>query len=494
MNIQEIPTKKVEKPRVCAYVRVSTDSDAQEDSFAFQSNYWQRRFESDESVEYVGLFTDEGIGGGSMKKRDGLKRMIQQVRNGKIDRIYTKSVSRFARNKVELMEIVREFRDHGVEIVFESEGIKTLDPKCGLILTVMASLAEEELISMSQNQKWAARKRFANGSVELSRILGYDMVDGKLVINEKEAVIVRRIFELYLQGNSFISICHILENEGYTPMHGGRWSKSTIMGMLRNEKYCGDSLMQKTYSTMKVQKYNYGELPKYYVQDDHEPIVSREDYQKAQEMMVARSNKYRPMGSPTALYPLSGKLICGECGTSFKRKISAHGTPYASLKWTCRKKDIYGVKECASHDIKDEVVTRLLIESYNESIDANNEVNGITEQEEKLQKLIASEQELRQLRAKGYISESKYREETDSILTKIKEQETLIKNMRARDMTKGKYTKAETITEQMAEFLVKATVKDWTITFEFLNGYTTTKHYTNGRAGNVNGKLCKHKA
>ena len=318
------------------------------------------------------------------------------------------------------------------------------------------------------------------------------MVDGKLVINEKEAVIVRRIFELYLQGNSFRTICHILENEGYTPMHGGRWSKSTITGMLRNEKYCGDSIMQKSYSVMKVQKYNYGELPKYYIQDDHEPIVSREDYQKAQDIMMARGNKYRPRGSPTALYPLSGKLICGECGTSFKRKTSAHGTPYMCIKWTCRKKDVYGVKECTSHDIKDEVVTRLLIEAYNESIDANNEVNGVTEQEDVLRKLIANEQELRQLRAKGYISESKFREETDKILIKIKEQETLIKNLQTRDMVKGKYKKSDELTEQMAEFLVKATVKDWTITFEFQNGYKATKEYTNGRAGNVNGKLCKH--
>lgn len=140
------------------------------------------------------------------------------------------------------------------------------------------------------------------------------------------------------------------------------------------------------------------------------------------------------------------------------------------IKWTCRKKDVYGVKECASHDIKDEVVTRLLIEAYNESLDANNDVNGITEQEEVLRKLIANEQELRQLRAKGYISESKCREETDKILIKIKEQETLIKNLRMRDMVKGKYKKSDELTEQMAEFLVKATVKDWTITFEFQNG------------------------
>ena len=494
MNIQEIPTKKVEKPRVCAYVRVSTDSEAQEDSFAFQSNYWQKRFESDESVEYVGLFADEGIGGGSMKKRDGLKKMFRKVRNGEIDIIYTKSVSRFARNKVELMEIVREFRDLGVEIIFESEKIHTLDPKCGLILTVMASLAEEELISMSQNQKWAARKRFANGSVELTRILGYDRVDGKLIVNQKEAVIVRRIFELYLQGKSYVRICQILEDEGYAPMHGGKWCKSTITGMLRNEKYCGDSIMQKSYSVMNVQKYNYGELPKYYIKDDHEPIVSREDYQKVQEMMVARSNKFRPMGSTRLNYPLSGKLICGECGTTFKRKTSASGTTYACIKWTCRKKDIYGVKNCPAHDIKDKVVTKLLIEAYNESIDANKTVNGVMEQEEVLRKLIATEQELKQLRAKGYISESKYRAETDIILTKIKEQETQIKNMRARDMTKGKYKKSDELTEQMAEFLVKATVKDWTITFEFQNGYKTTKEYTNGRAGNVNGKLCKHKA
>ena len=135
---------------------------------------------------------------------------------------------------------------------------------------------------------------------------------------------------------------------------------------------------------------------------------------------------------------------------------------------------------------------RTITTSYNESIDANNEVNGVTEQEDVLRKLIANEQELRQLRAKGYISESKFREETDKILIKIKEQETLIKNLQTRDMVKGKYKKSDELTEQMAEFLVKATVKDWTITFEFQNGYKATKEYTNGRAGNVNGKLCKH--
>ena len=493
MNIQELPLKRRGKPRVCAYVRVSTDSDAQEDSFVFQSNYWKNRFNHDASVEYIGLYSDEGIGGAFMKKREGLKKMFQQVRNGEIDRIYTKSVSRFARNKVELMEIVREFRDLGVEIIFESENIHTLDPKCGLILTVMASLAEEELISMSQNQKWATRKRFANGSVELARILGYDMVDGKLVINSKEAVIVRRIFELYLQGDSFISICNRLEAEGYQTMNGGKWSKSTIMGMLQNEKYCGDSIMQKTYSTLKVQKRNKGELPKYYVRDDHEPIISREDFERVQEMRIARSNKYRPMGASISLYPLSGKLICGECGTSFKRKTSAHGTSYECIKWTCRKKDIYNKAACSSHDIKDEIVTKLLIEAYNESIDANEEVSGIVEQEQILQGLLNTERDLRQLRIKGYIAESKYREETDKILSRIKEQETLIKNMRARDMVKSKYVKADSLTEQMVEFLVKATLKDWTITFEFKNGYKITKEYTNGRAGNVNGKLCKHK-
>ena len=492
MNIQELPLKRREKPRVCAYVRVSTDSDAQEDSFVFQSNYWQNRFNNDASVEYVGLYSDDGIGGAFMKKRDGLKRMFQKVRCGEIDCIYTKSVSRFARNKVELMETVREFRDMGVAIIFESEGINTLDPKCGLVLTVMASLAEEELLSMSQNQKWSARKRFANGSVELARILGYDMINGKLVVNTKEAVIVRRIFELYLQGNSSVKICHILETEGYTPMHGGRWSKSTIMGMLRNEKYCGDSVMQKTYSTMKVQKCNYGELPKYYVQDDHDPIVSREDYQKAQEMMRLCRDKYCPLGSSLLRYPLSGKIICGECGTSFKRKTSAHGTSYECIKWTCRKKDIYNKTACSSHDIKDEVITKLLIEAYNESIDADREVSGIVEQEQVLQRLLTTERDLRKLRTKGYIAESKYREETDKVLEKIKEQETLIKNMRARDMVKNKYAKADSLTEQMAEFLVKAMVKDWTVTFEFRNGYVITKKYTNGRAGNVNGKLCKH--
>lgn len=494
MQINELPLKQPSKPRVCSYVRVSTNKEEQEYSFAFQSHYWETRFANDNTVEYIGIFADEGISGAYMKKRKALNNMLEKAYNGEIDIIYTKSVSRFARNKMELMSIVRELRDKGVAIVFESENINTLDPKCNLILTVMSSLAEEELISMSKNQKWACRKRYANGSVELARILGYDYVDGKLVVNDEDAKTVRKIFELYLNGTPIVRICQILNKAGYKTMHGGSWSRSTVLGMLRNEKYCGDSIMQKSYYVMKVKKKNYGELPQYYVENDHEPIISRDDYKKVQQMLQDQADKHSPKANTVIWYPLSGKIKCGECGKSFKRKISAKGTPYECVKWTCRTKDLYSHDTCASHDIKDEVITKLLIEAFNESLDNNGRLSGIAEREAELQRLLNMERDLRQLKARNYISDTKYETEFNNIIYKIKEEENIIREIKGRDIDIKKYRQSDKFTDQMAEFLMQATVKDWTVKFEFKNGYITTKKYTNGRAGNVNGKLCKHKA
>ncbi len=214
MKVTEIPKRERGKPKVCAYVRVSSNSEEQEDSFLFQSRYWERKFINDSTVEYVGLFSDNGVSGKSMKNRKGLNKMLELTKSGGADRIYTKSVSRFARNYAEAITIIRELRDMGVPIIFEKENINTLDPKCELILSVMASLAEEELRSMSENQKWAVRKRFAEGKPDCSRTYGYKVVNNHLVIDKTEAIGVRRIYELYLQGYGATKIAQILDNEG----------------------------------------------------------------------------------------------------------------------------------------------------------------------------------------------------------------------------------------------------------------------------------------
>jgi len=493
--ITKLPVEKKAKPRVCAYVRVSTNKEEQEDSFAAQSAYWDGKFKNNPEVEYVGLFTDDGISGKHMKNRKGLNALIEKVRNGEIDAVYTKSISRFARNYTEITAVIREFRDMCVPIIFEKESINTLDPTSGLILSVMASLAEEELNSMSMNQSWAIRKKFAKGEMQLVRINGYDKKDGKLIIDPERAEVVKHIYELYLEGNGVVKICNILEREGCKTLLGkSKWCKSAVSSILRNEKYIGDCLLQKTYCNLNGQYKNDGILPKYYVEDTHEAIISREIYEQVQKMRQENVARYHPGNTEKRFYPLSAKIICGNCGATYSRKTCAKGTSYASIKWSCRTKDQQTKAACDSHDIKDDVITKLFIEAYNECVDSKFESSDVANEEEKLRLLLQTEKELKELHIKGYISDIRYREETEKLLGRIEEQEKTVRALKSRTVNVKKLEKSAELTQSMADFLIKATVKDWMVTFEFANGYTVTKSYTNGRAGNVNGKLCKHKA
>ena len=490
MQITKTPKTVKKKPRVCAYARVSTDKLDQANSLAAQTDYWNRRFTDNADVEYVGLFTDDGISGKYMKNRKGLNDLIALARNGEIDAIYVKSISRFARNYTEITAIIRELRDMGVPIVFEKENINTLDPKCNLILSVMSSMAEEELNSMSKNARWATRKRFAEGSIELGKIYGYDYSKGILTINPAEAEVVHLIFKLFLDGNGTRKIGMILDEMGYKPYHGGRWSANSIRGMLHNEKYIGDSLLQKSIYELKTRRTNHGEVQQYYVENSHEPIISREDFAVAQKLLAEKRSKYCAGQNGKRLYSLSGKIVCGVCGKNFKRKTCAKGTTYENIKWACLYKETKGKTACNSHDIKDDVITELLIQAYNESLSykpSDNEIDA-----EKLKALLQTERELRSLRVKGYITETIYREKSAAILEEIRGLEEKIKTTNNKiDMSK--YKESAILNDEMADFLIRAVVKEWTVTFEFKNGCKIMKNYTNGRSGNVNGKLCKRK-
>lgn len=495
MKITTIP-KIIRKPKVGAYVRVSSLSESQEDSFEFQSKYWNGKFVNDDSIEYVGLYTDEGISGKSMRNRRGLNALLDKVRRKEIDRVYTKSISRFARNYTETLEVIRELRDIGVPIIFEKENINTLDPKCGLMLTVFSSLAEQELISMSKNQKWAKRNKFAKGGVEYGRLYGYDLIDGKLNVNETEAKGVRRIFELYLGGVGMTKIAQILDNEGYkTKMGLGAWSYVSVRGILTNEKYIGDSLLQKSIYNLKSRKVNTGELPQYYVEGTHEAIIAKSDFQKVNERIKHQrelSSINRTAECVKERY--SGKIKCGKCGASYKRKIYAKGKSYEDVKWICRIKNDKTAAVCNNHEIKDEVFRALLIRAYNECLDNITDSGDVAVEERKLQEFLETEREFKQLYAKGYVTMGRYLEEQAKLLVQIKEQEEKLKAVRLKTEDINKLRKSDVYTEEMSDFLISATIgEDWTVTFEFANGYKTIKTYTNGRAGNVNGKLCKYK-
>ena len=287
------------KRKVAAYARVSTDSEEQLTSYAAQISYYTEYIKGREDWEFVGVYTDEGISGCSTKRREGFQRMISDAMAGKIDLIITKSVSRFARNTVDSLTTIRLLKENNVECYFEKENIWTFDGKGELLLTIMSSISQEEARSISENVTWGHRKRFADGkvSVAYSRFLGYDKgSDGKMVVNPEQAEIVKLIYRLFL--------------EGMTP----HTNATTIRRILTNEKYKGDALLQKEFTVdflTKKTKKNCGEIPMYYIEDDHEAIIDPAVFDMVQQEMERRktgTSRY----SGVSIF--SSKIKCGECG------------------------------------------------------------------------------------------------------------------------------------------------------------------------------------
>ncbi len=257
--------------KVAGYARVSTDKDEQFSSYEAQVDYYTSYIKSRDDWEFVEVYTDEGISGTSTRNREGFKRMIADALSGKIDLILTKSVSRFARNTVDSLTTIRQLKEKGVEVYFEKENIHTFDSKGEMLITIMSSLAQEESRSISENITWGVRKRFADGKVTVpyKSFLGYDKgEDGNLIINEKEADIIRMIYGLFLAGKSVNGIAADLTDMKIpTPRGNTRWNPSTVRSILTNEKYTGDAILQKTYCPdflTKKRKINHGEVPKYH--------------------------------------------------------------------------------------------------------------------------------------------------------------------------------------------------------------------------------------
>ena len=318
--------------RVAAYARVSTESDEQANSFENQVEEWTRRILENPNYKLVKIYADEGISGTSLRGRDGFQEMIRDAKAGKIDLILVKSISRFARNTVLTIQTIRELKECGVEVYFDNENIWTFDPKTEFMLSIISMMAQEESRHISENVSWTFRKMMNQGIPFLtsSNFLGYDFDKEakKLVINEKEAPIVRLIFDMYDQGYGTLEICRTLKEKGYKTLHGkDDWHSSVIINMLRNEKYCGDLMLQKTYTVDYLthkRKDNTGQRQKYFVEDAHEPIISREQWNRVNQRLKRQAA--RAMGGNRDLtrynvkYPLSGTLICLECGETFKRR------------------------------------------------------------------------------------------------------------------------------------------------------------------------------
>ncbi|HEM6205575.1 TPA: recombinase family protein [Streptococcus suis] len=363
----------LKKRRVAGYARVSTDHEDQATSYESQMRYYSEYINGRDDWEFVKMYSDEGISGTNTKLRTGFKAMVEDALNGKIDLIITKSVSRFARNTVDSLTTVRQLKEVGVEIYFEKENIWTLDSKGELLITIMSSLAQEESRSISENVTWGLRKQFAEGKVHFpyTNVLGFKAgEDGAIVVDQDEAKTVRYIFQQALIGKSPYHIAKDLTEQGIlSPSGKSHWNATTIKRMLRNEKYKGDALLQKTYTIdflTKKKNINRGELPQYYVENNHEAIVDRETFDAVQQVLDNKGRK-----SSTTIF--SSKLVCGDCGHFFGSKVWHSTSKYRRVIYQCNEK-YKGISKCSTPHVTEEEVKQWFVSAVNQVLDNRLEV------------------------------------------------------------------------------------------------------------------------
>ena len=339
---------KAKKKRVAAYCRVSTDSRDQENSFESQQRYFKEYIERNPDMELVKIYADKGISGTSTKKRVEFNKMISDAKAGLIDRIVTKEVSRFARNTVDTLQITRELSDVGVSVYFVTDSIDTSEADDEFQLTIMASVAQKESQKTSKRVKWGQERRMEQGVVFGGSLLGYDVIDGVMHINEEGAAIVREVFEKYVnQEKGANTICNELREEGKKPLSGGDWNIQHIIRILRNEKYVGDLVQKKTYTPDYLshgKKYNHGEEPFIVIKNHHEPIVSRELFDAAQARLDSRTRESSKVGHSNR-YWLSGKIVCGRCGARYVARYRQNKDGTTSKYWACGEAHLHGNKK-----------------------------------------------------------------------------------------------------------------------------------------------------
>jgi DNA invertase Pin-like site-specific DNA recombinase len=359
------------KVKVAAYCRVSTDQEEQLNSFENQKEYYTRYIKSKPMYEMVGIYADEGISGTSVKKRKGFQKMIADCENGMIDLIIVKSISRFARNTQDCLKYSRKLKNLGIGIIFEKENINTLEASGELLFTILSSLAQDESRNISENCKWGIRSKFQEGKPHINtyKFMGYDKnEDGRLIINEEQAKIVKRIFKEFLEGYNPADIARRLNEDGIPGVSGeAKWIKPTIVGMLKQEKYMGDSLLQKWVTTDFLNhtlKKNTGQVTQYYVENSHPAIIDKDTWDAVQEELERRNvycqNYHLSMYAYRAdKNPLNGKIICGHCGYTFARKSWANrGIAY----WTCKSDSCKG-------NIKEEILNKAFITAWNHTVE-----------------------------------------------------------------------------------------------------------------------------
>jgi DNA invertase Pin-like site-specific DNA recombinase len=334
--------------RVAAYARVSSGKDAMLHSLSAQVSHYSDLIQAHPGWAYVGVYADESLTG-TKEDRENFRRMVADCKAGKIDLVLTKSISRFARNTVTLLRTVRELKAIGVDVYFEEQNIHSMSGDGELMLTILASYAQEESLSASENQKWRIKKNFEEGMPWNSTVLGYRYQAGQYVVAPQETETVKRIFALFLAGKGIEAIAKILNADGIPTRQGKRWGKSSVSKVLRNYSYTGNLLLQKTYRENHLTKrtlMNHGELPQYHAAHTHEAIIDLDTFQAVQEEIRRRAEKHTHPGVTPKTYPFTGVLVCGGCGKHYRRKMTRTGPV-----WICATFNQYGKATCPSKQV-----------------------------------------------------------------------------------------------------------------------------------------------
>ena len=438
--------EKTAKIRCAAYCRVSSDSEDQLNSFMAQTRYYSQVFNNSETEELVDIYADEGITGTREDKRDEFQRMIKDCRRGKIDRIYTKSISRFARNTRDCLKNVRELKSLGITIFFEKENIDTANMTDEMMITIMGGLAQEESTSISQNMRWSIQKRMQNGTYKATRPpFGFDIVHGNLRINKAQAQIVNLIFDKYINGCGLQKIADIL-NEKNIPSNQNRqrWTAYTVKYILTNERYIGDAEFQKSYITESfphMKKLNRGEKPKYYVTKVNQPIIEKEIFETVQRLLKERHRPYSNDG-----HLLSGRIYCAKCGATYKFRNGKRGA-----YWVCRKHDM-NILNCENGSILESDIysafTRLcnkLWHNYKQilvplqtalqdlKLKKFSGKTQVMDIHKEIAKLREQTHVLARLKTKGFLDEAKFIEQTTELTAKINKLQAELKKLTRSD-------------------------------------------------------------
>ncbi len=442
--IQPIITEKQNtKIRCAAYCRVSSDSEDQLNSFMAQTKYYEKAFENSETEQLVDIYADEGITGTREDKRNEFQRMMKDCRKGKIDRIYTKSISRFARNTKDCLKNVRELKSLGITILFEKEQIDTANMTDEMMITIMGGLAQEESTSISNNIKWSYQKRFEKGTVNVfSAPFGYKLSNGTLIINEDQAKIIRTIFDMFLSGIGYQRISEICKKQYF--QYKETFSYYGILYILSNEKYIGDSVYQKTFTTNSLpykKLQNNGQLNKYYIQNTHEAIISTEIFERTQNLI--KSRKHNNIKSESIF---KGRIMCANCGSKYKRKICRN-----KVFWVCRKHD-NSAESCMSKRIEEKFIKQSFIRLYNKlwhnyrhiliplqtslqelKIRRFNGNSNVMDIHKEIAKLKEQTHVLARLKTKGFLDNAKYLEQTTELTAKINKLQSELKKLTRSD-------------------------------------------------------------